>query len=228
MSWIRRIFGAGNNKSTTPWYAAKSNKKHLRQIVVQFPAGSEVAPQIGNLLPPGHHAGFMNSPWAAITLLMSPKNPRPLIFVRAEGFVDQFRGCPLRIAFSFYRMNAGGLFTSFVHVKCPSVEARTGNPAVFENPQNLNHDDGRKLVEALISQQTLEVCFTASGENGPCTGYFGMATPLLEECRVALKNEWNQLLAYHNGIPAERRNFQDCVGQMERETPLDENPILDQ
>lgn len=194
---------------------------------MQFPNGSEVAPQIGNLVPPGHLIGFMTQDWAAITLLMSPSNPRPVIFIRAEGFVDQFRGCPLRVAFSFYRMNEGGLFTSFVHVNCPDVEKRTGNPAVFENTVNLDQDDGRKLVEALISQKTLEVCFTASGENGPCTGYFGMATTLLDECQTALRDEWNQLLEYHNDVPLERRSYQKCVTQMEQETPLEENPILE-
>jgi hypothetical protein len=169
----------------------------------------------------------MINPWAAITLFMDDSSG-PYVFVRAEGLIQKFRRRPMQVAFSSYRMNAGGLFSVFVHVQSPEVEAYTGNPAVFENPHNLNQDVSLQLVEALISRDNLEVCFTASGKNGPCTGYFGVAVPLPEPCRRVLKDEWDQLLEYHRGIPVGRRSFKDCVAQMERETPIHENPILNQ
>lgn len=212
----------------TDWYIATSDAKHARQIVVDIPATSETPPQVSALVPPGESFAFMTQPWAAITLFMSvlSPSPGPFVFIRAEGYIDQFRHCPLRVAFCFYRMNAGGLLTVFVHVLCPSVEARTGNPAVLENHQNLDGEESPKLVSALIGRDQVEVCFTASGAAGPCTGYFGMAALLPVECRDALRAEWNQLLQYHQGVSAGRRSFAERVRQYEQENPMEANPIL--
>jgi HEAT repeat protein len=223
---IAALKDSENGSLTPSWYMAKSDRKHVRQVVVLIPPEKEVAPQVDNLVPPGALFGFMDAHWAAITLTMSSPDPGPFVFVRAEGVVEQLRHYPVRVAFSFYRMNAGGLFTVFVHVQCPSVEARTGNPAVFENTHDLDKEDARKLVEALIARDTIEICFTASGEKGPCTGYFGMVAPLPEDCRTALKAEWEQLLDYHKSV-AVGRSFRERTVQMEQENPIQENPILD-
>ena len=214
--------------SSTRWYTAQSGGEHVRQVVVHVPSNAEVPARVGNLVPPGQNFMFMKANWAAITLLMDKPNEGPFVFIRAQGVVEQFRHCPLRVGFSHYRMSTGGLFTVLVHVRCPQVEARTGNPAVFENHHNLGKDEGLKLVESLITRDQVEVCFTAAGEHGPCTGYFGMKAPLPRACRELLKSEWNHLLEYHRGVAAGRRDFQACVAQYEQENPMQDNPILDE
>lgn len=158
---------------------------------------------------------------------MSPPGPTgPIVFVRAEGQVEGLRHCPLQVAFSFYRLSTGGLFTLFLEIDSPRVKSRTGKPVVFENHHNLELEEELKLVTALISKDTMKVCFTASGEHGPCTGYFGMEAPIAAECQQELRRELDQLIEYHKGIPAARRNVQKCIAQYERENPIEETPVL--
>ncbi len=221
-----RLWGAQAGPRPKNWYMAKNDRKRVRQVVVLIPPARQIQPRVGSLVPPGALASFVEAPWASITLTMPSENPGPFVFVRAEGAVEQFRNCPVRIAFAFYRTNAGGLFTVLVHVQCLEIEALTGHPAVFENSHDLDNSADRKLVEALISRDAVEVCFTASGKNGPCTGYFGVSAPLSADCRKALKAEWERLLGYHRSTTG-GRSFRERVAQVKRENPVQENPVLD-
>jgi len=211
---------------TPQWYLVDSEEKHVRQIVIRMDPRTEIAPQVDNLLPSVELFEFMQTSWAAITVPLSDDRSRPLIFIKAEGVIDQLRNCLVRVAFSFYKMQTGGLFCIFVHVNSPTVEAKTGNPCVFENPHNLNSSEERDLCTALMTTPHLDVCFTAAGENGPCTGYFGLRVSIPQDCREALQREWESLLRYHKSIPSTRRSFQGAIVQFEQENPLEDNPVL--
>jgi hypothetical protein len=223
---FKKIFSKSGISSGPSWYIAQDSRKHARQIVLEIPAGCGVAPQVANLLPPGESFMFTRQPWAAIILHMPPPDDGPFIFIRAEGVTEQFKGRPIRVAYSFYRMNTGGLFTAFVHVDSPSIEKRSGNPAIFENHQNISQADTCERIQKLIARGKIDVCFTASGKNGPCTGYFGVSALISLECQDALHKEWKQLIEYHNSVQATHRNFQQAVGQYEQENPIQENPVL--
>lgn len=213
------------NDQAGNWYRVENRAKHVRQIVLKLPGSPQLRPQVSNLVPPGRHSGFNNATWGALTLFMGDRE-NPIVFVKADREVQDFRNCAVRVAFGFYRMSSGGLFDVLVGIDCPVVERATGNPCVFENPHNLGSDSSRKIATGLLQSDYLDLCFVGAGPNGPCTGYFGLRAPLSKECRAALDKEWNQLLAYHQSVPASRRSFQAATAQFERENPLEEDPIF--
>jgi len=212
----------------TKWYRVANDAKHARQIVVHLPPDAQVKSRVeGNLLGPMSRA--WNQDWAGMTLFMSgdtPESKGPFVFAKANGVVELLKGCPARVAFSFYRYRAGGFLQIFVHVHSPAVETRARFPFIIENGHWPDNDDTKKLIPALIEREHLEVCFVADGPTGPNQGYFGLRVPLPAAYREALKEEWTSLNEYHNLVSVSVRDFNGALRQFEAENPLEENPIL--
>lgn len=216
----------GTESVVPSWYFAESQAKHVRQVVVTLPPQAEVAPRVENLVGGG---AFMMANWAATVLFMpgdSHESKGPFVFAKGSGLVEMLKGRPVTVAFAFYRLRMGGVVQVFVSVDSPEVRAKAGYPFLAEHAGWLDEDDDRRVVDALIDRNGLEVCFVAPGQNGPCTGYFGLSVELPAECREALKNEWDGLLAYHKDVPT--RDFRGSLDQYNRENPMEDTPILEQ
>jgi hypothetical protein len=93
------------------WYQAESTKTSVRQVVVEIPPGHEKDSKFGMMFFGSKYLQLMTSVWVAGFFRMDG-DPGPYVLVRGDGAASQLRGSPLRIAFSFYRMRAGGLMAS--------------------------------------------------------------------------------------------------------------------
>jgi len=218
------------------WYQTQDATKSVRQVVLEIPPGLEAKSTFGMLFFGAKYLHLMTTPWTAGFFRLDG-DPGPYILVRGDKAVTKFRGSPVRVAFSFYRMKAGGLCAIFVDVDCPEVRAKLNYPHVlFEMMYGLDTAEAKCLIQDAFSRDKLHLCFAEGDGPGEMSGgiYSGSAInaqydiviPLPVDCRAALKQEWENLLAYHASIPANRRDFQRSGQQMQLENPQTENPIV--
>lgn len=218
------------------WYQAESTTKSVRQVVVEIPPGHETDSKFGMMFFGSKYLLLMRSTWIAGFFRMDG-DPGPYMMVRGDNAAGKLRGSPLRVAFSFYRMRAGGLTAIFVEADSPTVRQRINTPQVlFECFYGLDQDDTKSLIRDAFSKETLHLCFAEGDGPGEMSGgiYSGGAinaqhdvvASLPAECRAALKQEWDSLLSYHTSVPAGRRSYEDSARQMQAENPVTESTIL--
>lgn len=213
------------------WYHAKSKEKHVSQVVIDLPKESKIRPLVKNVVGGVRIMTVSPGSWASDALLISPESSSktvPVVFVNANEAVELLlqHMTVQHVAFAFYTMKSGGVLQIFNHVEAPELERQFGSPFLVESSYWVEEKETRELIEALIKHEELEVCFVASGDNGPCTGYYGFKALMPEECRETLSTEWNELLNYHNSIPSSDRDYQSALNQYNSENPLEGNPIL--
>ncbi|MGH9874350.1 MAG: tetratricopeptide repeat protein [Pyrinomonadaceae bacterium] len=206
--------------STSSWYYAKNSEKHVHQLVIQLSPDSRIAPRVANLVV---DAAFMAPNWA-VTALVDSQSALPVIFAKASGAIDLLQGEPADVVFAFYHLSHGGVFQIFVQVDSADLRSKVGYPFLAEHARWPDEEEDRRIVEALIASDNVELCFVAPGEKGPCTGYFGLMGSVAPECRERLKQEWEDLRKHHNAVQA--RDFEFCLQQYNRENPMAESPIL--
>ena len=235
MSFWKKLFGSSANtpkkqgtssQSGDGWYFTEREAKHVRQVVLNIPKGNEIKPRVATLLM-ADDLNLITIPWCAGFSKMGDVPYGPFLFVRADYAVEHLKGSPMRVAFAFFRMDAGGLFTIFVDVNCPEVAAKTRSKlVVFENAYGLDTPKTIELIDAAINTSHLELCFI--GGDGPSTlpgGFFGVRVPLSDECRAILKAQLADLRSYHSSIPSGRRDFSRSVSQFQNENPQGVSPI---
>ncbi|MBI3940980.1 MAG: hypothetical protein HY315_09100 [Acidobacteria bacterium] len=215
-------------EAETDWYLTSSEAKHVRQIVVHLPAEAQVPSRVeGCLIGPMSRA--VGKTWAATTSTLpgdTPEQRGPFLLAKANGVIELLQGCPARVAFSFYRFQAGGLLQIYLHVPSRAVEQRHSS-YIVENTHWPDADDTKELIPELIGRDHLEVCFLAHGRRGPCEGFFGLRVPLPQDLRAALNDEWKALNDHHASVPPSQRSRQEAMSQFGRENPAEENPILE-
>jgi hypothetical protein len=221
------------------WYQAESKEKSVRQIVLTSPAGKEIKSRFGMLLLTTKFMPLLNNTWATGFFTLD-NDPGPFLMVRGDNVVNDMRGSPVSVAFSFYRMRKGGLVTMYVYVDCPSVEKRlTHKIVLFEISYGL--DDANREYKAIIDRaiglESLHICFAegrGTGQHLPGGGFssesinaqYDLIIPLSKECRDALRKEYDSILSYHAALPSSARDYQGSVQQMWAENPQGINPIL--
>jgi hypothetical protein len=202
------------------WYLAASDAKHTRQVIITLPPQSAVSPRVSNLMA---DLAFMQANWSVAALFVAGEGP--FIFAKATGIVERLEGRPAKVAFAFYRLRRGGVFQIFVEVDSPEIRDRTGGSNYLaEHSRWLDEEADRELAKALMERDDLEVCFVAPGDNGPCTGYFGLRIALPPEAKHAMAREWRDLLDYHGGISS--RDYEASLDQYNQENPMEKSPIL--
>lgn len=219
------------------WYTTEDRQRNARQVVIEASQPRPVGSRFGVLRLDAAYQTLMTSFWA-VGLFRLESDAGPYLLVRADGQTTRLKGQPFRIAFGFYRMNAGGLialFVDFPELKLPS--APSAPFVLFETIRGLDLDDERHRIRDAINGPGLRLCF-AEGEgpgedlgSGLCAGgyvdaLYDVLIDLDPACRDALNDEWTSLLAYHGTLPGDRRDFQAGVQQMQRENPLTQNPVL--
>lgn len=205
-------------------------------MVIEIPPGQEAKSKFGMLFFGAKYLHLMTAPWTTGFFRLDG-DPGPYLMVRGDKAVSKLRGSPIRVAFSFYRMKAGGLCAIFVDADCPEVREKLTYPHVlFEMMYGLDTAEAKGQIQDAISRDSLHLCFAEGDGPGEMSGgiYSGSAinaeydivVPLPPDCRAALKQEWENLLKYHGSIPAGRKDFQQSGQQMQSENPQTENPIL--
>lgn len=219
---------AETGSSQLKWYFAKSERKHVRQVIAILPAEAEVPACVGSLVSGGAVGlAFLKATWAATALFLdgdTPESEGPFVFAKATNVVEALKHEPVSVAFAFYRMRSGGLFQLFVQVDSPSVRSQIGDRYVSERTFDLDSKEDMELIERLISRNQLEICFVASGAKGPCTGFFGLRTDFSQTTRDILRRELDDLVSYHRGLP--ERNPQSAIAQYNSENPMEDTPVL--
>lgn len=219
---------AETGSSQLKWYFAKSDRRHVRQVVAILPAEAQVLARVGNLVSGGAvGASFLSATWAATAVFLdgdTPESEGPFVFAKATNVVEALKHEPVSVAFAFYRMKSGGLFQLFVQVDSPSVRSQIGDLYVSERAFDLDSKENLELIKRLISRNQLEICFVAPGEKGPCTGFFGLRAEFPQNVRDMLSRELDDLVSYHHGLPA--RNPQSAIAQYNSENPMEDTPVI--
>jgi len=220
------------------WYTAEDPRKSARQVVIEATVPTPVSSRFGALRLDAAYRTLMTNFWAAGFFRLEG-DPGPYLLVRADGRTTQLKGQPFRVAFSFYRLKAGGLIGVFVDFPKPRIPGTPSPPnALFETIRGIDLDDERQRIRDAINKPRLHMCF-AEGE-GPGEGLasglwagnhvdalYDVLVDFDPPCREALKVAWTSLLEYHDTLPAEDRDFQASVRQMQVENPVSRNPVLD-
>lgn len=202
------------------WYYARNEEKHVRQIVIKLSPESRSYPRVDNLTA---DAAFTAPNWAVTAVLDSP-SAAPVIFAKATGAIEMVDHMPADVAFAFYHLERGGVFQIFVQVDSPAVRSKFGSPFLSEHARWLDETNDRRVIEALIAGEKVELCFVAPGEKGPCTAFFSLSGTLPPECCEKLKQEWDELRRHHDSI--EFKDFQSALQQYNHENPMEESPVL--
>jgi len=216
----------------TKWYCVENSSKHVRQIVLQLPPNSEVPPRVTGSLVIGRMAELMKQQWAGIVTFLAGSTEEqrgPFIFAKANNVVQFLNGCETHIAFAFYQFPTGGMLNIFVSVQYPkekAIETKSFCPFIAENVHWPDGSDSKELIPALLNRDTIEVCFIADRPKRPCHGYFGLRAKIPEDCKEALKKEWNSITSYHTGLSPSQINHAAVMAQFEKENPFEEDPIL--
>jgi len=222
----------------TNWYQAEDKVKHVRQVVL---CGSvedvSQKPRFGQLLLTRKFESLLKTPIASGFFCLD-SDPGPFFMARMDHIAKELQGCPVKVAFSFYRMPRGGLMGMYVHVDCPSVAERMTYPIVlFELAYGLDesNSENKRMFEQAIARDSFHLCFTdgegsLAHEDGcafvssSLCSRFDMVIPISQECRDVLKNEWKALLAYHASLA--NRDYNSTIQQMWAENPQGGNPVL--
>lgn len=220
------------------WYIAEDARKNVRQVVIDAARPQPVDSRLGVLRLDAPYRTLMTNLWA-VGFFRREGDPGAYLLLRADGQTTRLKGRPFRVAFAFYRMKAGGLTALFVDFPGLTIATAPSAPFVlFETIRGLDGDDERQRIRDAIDAPRLHLCF-AEGEGpgddlasgllagGPLDALYDVLIDLDPTCRDALTGEWASLLDYHDALSGDRRDFQASVRQMQRENPLDRNPVLE-
>ena len=215
-----------NTASIHPvWYEAQSRERRVRQVIITLPPQATVPPKASHL---AASAAFTLAPWATTVASLASDGQvagEPVIFTKATDVIAELRDQPVTIAFAFYYLRTGGILQIFVRADAPEIRASAGKPFLTEYTCLLDKAEDRRLAEALINQERLEVCFVAPGPQGPCTGYFGLLVNLPVECQHVLRGEWNKLADFFSKLPV--HNVETALEQYDQENLATAMPILE-
>jgi hypothetical protein len=174
----------------------------------------------------------MKRSWAGLVLFLegsTEEQKGPFIFAKANNVIQFLKGCETRIAFAFYQFPTGAILQIFVTVQYPKEKAKETMsfcPFIAENVHWPDGSDSKELIPALLNRDIIEVYFVADGPEGPCRGHFGLRVRIPEDCKEALKKEWESITSYHSGLSPAQINRAAAMAQFEKENPLEENPVL--
>ena len=223
------------------WYRAEDEQRSVRQLVLDDLRGGAQEPEFGSLGLSRKYENLLSGSWCA-GWFRTDAQPGPFLLVRADGRVELFRACPLRVAFSFFREPAGGLLGIFVAGQDESLRAASPTGlGVVEIIYGLDDPDIVGRIRDGLARDALHICFAdastgmsmevldASGgirELTPPQCRFDRIFPLPQELRSPLLREFDELLEYHRRLPTRKRDYIKSMRQLEGDFQADADPIL--
>jgi hypothetical protein len=225
----------------TNWYSASDTRRKTRQVVIELPTGGAVGPKFGSLFLAAQYENLLAKSWSA-GYFRTDADKGPFLLVRADGHVDKLRECGLRLAFSFYRGRAGGLFGLFVVANSPDLDrVSPSKRAVFECIYGLDIQHTVDLIQDGLSRDSAYLCFAdaatnmmihqidESGKRRSLTApacRFDRVYPVPAECQRALAQEFRELLGYHRAVAPTKRDFPACLEEFSADFPPSSDPVL--
>jgi tetratricopeptide (TPR) repeat protein len=217
---MKPIYSANDAAAFSSWYYAKDDEKHVRQIVVKLAPETRSAPRACDVTA---DRAFTAPNWA-LTVLLDSQSGAPVVFAKATGAIELVDHQPADVVFAFYHLDHGGVFQIFVQIDSPEVRAKFGYPFVVEHARWLDERNDRRVIEAVIGSEKVELCFVAAGERDLFTTSFGLTGTLAPGCRERLQQEWDELRKHHDSVKS--RDFQSALKQYNEQNPMEESPVL--
>lgn len=223
------------------WYIASDERRKVRQVVIELPAGGARDSKFGSLGLAAKYENLLSQTWCA-GYFRTDAEKGPFLLVRADGHVAKLKESPLRVAFSCYREPSGGVLGVFVAAENPELRkaSQTGH-AVFECVYGLDFQDTVERIRDGLSRDVIHLCFAdaatnmrmsmidASGQSREMTApacRFDRVFPVPDDCRRALVEEFRELMAYHRSLAPSRRDYTRSMQQLSADFPASEHPIL--
>lgn len=254
MNSLNGPVGLGNDGSPPPrrkWYYAQTPDGVVRQVVLSLPQENISESEFGLfLLSYDRFPVLVCQTWCAGFFRLDGK-PRPYLMARVGDFAEAVRSVPMTIAFSFCRLESGGIFLVSIRLESESLgsDVRRVFPQspplrypVVEWVTGLNDDYVRKLIGDGLSQAELHLAFARNSNSSslvvfpdgtsqrtvPPQAAFDLRLPVEKEATERLNQEWAELLRHHTSIPGYRRNFDAAQAELGRRLLFNEDPILGQ
>lgn len=238
-SFVKNIVMQKGDKNMS-WYIEKDDSKHVLQIIIEIPPGNAQNPKFTRLMLPDKYYALISKTWTTGHFRMS-KEKNPFLLVRADGYLQYLRDSLLRIAYSFYKEPAGGLFGIFVMADSLELKSHspTGHP-VFECIYGLDQNDTIELIRDALDQDVLHICFAEAAKdsehifispmgqqkfNAPFCR-FDRVISIPSDCQEKIKNEFQNLLEYHKSLSVVHCDFQRSMNQLSSDFPTSVNPVL--
>jgi len=219
------------------WYYAQDEPRSVHEVVLEATEPRPVDSKFGMLFLGGKYHVLRSSPWVTGFFRLE-SDPGPYLLVRADGYADPLKNQPFRVAFCFYRMQAGGLFAVFVDfpkLKLSGVPSKSF--VLFEMIRGLDLDDERERIQSALACSQLHICFAEGDGPGEEVGEGWMGSSINAcydvlididtGCHEILDREWRALLEYHDSMVRVRRDYEASLQQLQEENPLTHNPIVD-
>lgn len=231
------------------WYFARDPQRRARQIVIHLPPAKDEPSKFGSLALAGQYEHLLSKSWCAGYFRLD-SDPGPFLLVRCDKAVELLRTCPLRVAISFYREPAGGLFGLYVTVDESRAgsdvvaQVRRASPngqALFECLNGLDYQKGVDLIRDALARDVIHMCFARASSNltveqlqpdgtfrrmTPPAGCFDKTYPVPEDCRQLIVKEFQELVAYHRAIAPSKRSFPDSISELSQHFPESADPVL--
>jgi hypothetical protein len=223
------------------WYLARDHRRRTNQVVIQLAEGGATDSKFGTLVLAAKYEFLNAQPWCA-GYFRADADAGPFLLVRADGNVEHLRRPALRLAFSFYRLPAGGLFGIFVEADAQPLRlaSPTGQP-VIEGVYGLDVADAIERMRDALARDVIHMCFADASRSfthitiGPSGGSTEVNPPecrfdrvfhVDSDCRRSLLHEFDQLLKYHAGLSERVRSYQRSMQELAERFPAAESPIL--
>lgn len=229
--------------TTIQWYQSTDTRKNVRQIVVEIPPAQDTQSQFGMMFFGAKYLQLMTNTWTTGFFRMD-SDPGPFLLVRGDRAAGKLRGLPLRLAFAFYRMRAGGIFAIYLEIDSPEVKEQLRQQGLtvhaprilFETFYGLDTEDTTSLIRDGLARDPLRICFAEGDGPGEMSGgmfsgssinaQFDVVVSIPPECRRILAKEWENILKYHKAVPPASRSFASGGRQLQAENPITESVVL--
>ena len=231
-----------NETTNIEWYFAEDNNKDLRQVVLCIPQGLQKESRFGTLMLSAKYRNLIESEHGTGFFRMD-SDAGPFLLTRLDGYTDKLVEGSIKIAFSFFRTEYGGLVGIYIGMESRSLCEAFDKPYPFlEMINGLDERDTTvKLYDDAFSKETLVVSIadrsmsttsfydensgSFSEANSPQCVY-DIDIDLPQECREVLQKELADVLSYHDNMSGYSRDFQQSVQCVYGVMPMGENPIL--
>ncbi len=135
------------------WYIAEDSRRKLRQVVVEAPQGGGPDLKFGMLFLGAKYQSLMTAT-RAVGFFRLDGDPGPFLMVRDDAATHYYRQRPARVAFSFFRLRAGGLMTLAV-----DVQTSGGTRRFLDGAFGLDSGENKLLMRDALQLDALRVCF---------------------------------------------------------------------
>jgi len=231
------------------WHIARSKNKLITQFVFTASVSSVAETDFGFFILPYDNFPIVSSePWCTGLVRLGNK-PNPFQIVRVGEFAEKVKSMDITLAFSLCKLPTSGIFlmdaridneqiTNDIRSKYPYLApikkpvaewlVSMGDNYSVQMLKDILATEQYLLVVAENSTSTNHVYFPngQSKESIAPQAHHDRNVKLDQELRNSILKELNNLIAYHQTIPASEMDFNRAMQDLGDLLPLNEDPIF--